>query len=1344
MLTSEALQAQRTQVETAVTEAFVRHAIENRGILTSPRRGANVAARLFDLLCAYLDERADDTEVTLCAAELVEQGLALSTAAAMMRACLVALPAADRSTPHLAEFHLLFLEKVSSAREGLQHKLQEQSQAALQRALHQQLEQQIVSHTAQKRQNEQLNTILQLTTHLSLAADEESLLAAAAAGLREALYIPHVNLYRRETAGAAWRGPDGTAAPTTHSTLLEQAQAHNGEMIQYDPDATPTGLTVALILQAGGHLLGGLVTDNDQLNESESEPYLLLLRAFAQNLAALWQNLRLLAETRQRTQELEILHGRYLDTLWQSEHAILQAELHDDKLHLNRSSSPAEEATSPPVASNIPLKIGDYSFGQVQLPAALSLSPEDEEFVAVLVREMGSALSNAQFLQTARAYSNQLSLAADVSRAATTILDRETLITEAVELIRSRFDFYYVGLFLLDETGETAVLHAGTGTAGAQMVAEKHQLVVGGASMIGTAVATGQPRVEQDVSRAHLFTRNPHLPETQSELALPLRARGRTVGALTVQSKETGAFNPESITALQSLADQLGVAIENASLFAQTERNLAESTLLYETSRRINQATTPEEVYQALVNYAAQSGLVELAQVFVPDPTSPDHLVSPAFWSKLGVKHNPQHRFSRDRFQAINRLDTDQIIRIEDGPNDPRLDEATRTLFSNNGVRSATLVPIYAEQNWLGTLVLDRVAPVPLPDQELQPFVTLAAQAAINLANQQLLRQTEALYRIGRLLNQSMTREDALDIAAREIARYVGAVQCRVVLYDHQQRVGYIAAEYGDYDFGDSGSMQLSTTEDYVLARLQQQAAPLLLAEGDGETPDSVLAQHVRPFGAKASLLIPAANLQEVMGFLAIDSRQGTRPFTPAHIIFAQTVVDQLVTQLENQKLLDEALQRAQEMITLNQIQATISYYLKLDDLAQAIYQQVGRLLDNTIFTLARYDAATRLYTPILTVAEGIRATTTPRTLLPDEPLCHFLQQEQHRLVDINNPLTRFETRPLARQPRSGLWIPLQREGKVNGLISVQSYEAQAYNENDVQLLRSIATQASLALANAELFARIQAHNEELMQLDQLKTQFLANMSHELRTPLNSIIGFSRVILKGIDGPITSEQEEDLTSIYKNGQHLLSLINEILDMAKIEAGKMTLNFEQVDLVEAAESVHGTVRGLIDPHKIELIWDVQPDLPTIEADPTRVRQILLNLLSNAAKYTPDGHIQLKILQENEHVHILVNDTGIGIAQSDFPKVFVPFEQADSSTTRAVGGTGLGLPITKWLVEMHQGEIYFESEIDKGSTFHVILPLHLAETEDQGVEMEPIANYQSPISNLRSPISDPQQT
>jgi signal transduction histidine kinase len=380
----------------------------------------------------------------------------------------------------------------------------------------------------------------------------------------------------------------------------------------------------------------------------------------------------------------------------------------------------------------------------------------------------------------------------------------------------------------------------------------------------------------------------------------------------------------------------------------------------------------------------------------------------------------------------------------------------------------------------------------------------------------------------------------------------------------------------------------------------------------------------------------------------------------------------------------------------------------------------VGRLLDNTIFQLALYESKHHQYRPILTMVEDKPFDAENRTLLPDEPLFEFLNQEKPQLLDANAPLAQAEQiAGNGRSPQSSLWVPLLQDGVPVGLISVHSYEPHAYGESDTQLLRSIATQTSLAIANAQLFQQTQQQNEELRELDKLKTQFLANMSHELRTPLNSIIGFSRVILKGIDGPTTPAQEEDLQSIYTNGQHLLMLINEILDMAKIEAGKMNLNFEAVNLYTAVAPAHDTMRSLIDSERVDFIWDVPEDLPEIEADAIRLRQILLNLLSNAAKFTEDGEIRLQAYAEDEKIHLKVADTGIGIAAEDYDKLFMPFAQADSSNTRTASGTGLGLPITKWLIEMHQGSVSFTSRPNEGTTFHVILPVR--QSKDKPTEI-----------------------
>jgi PAS domain S-box-containing protein len=297
---------------------------------------------------------------------------------------------------------------------------------------------------------------------------------------------------------------------------------------------------------------------------------------------------------------------------------------------------------------------------------------------------------------------------------------------------------------------------------------------------------------------------------------------------------------------------------------------------------------------------------------------------------------------------------------------------------------------------------------------------------------------------------------------------------------------------------------------------------------------------------------------------------------------------------------------------------------------------------------------------------------------------------------------------------RSEAAIPLRIGNRIIGAIDLQSAQIDAFSEGSIAVLQSLADQIAVAIDNARSYELAQQAVNEMRELDQLKSQFLANMSHELRTPLNSIIGFSRVILKGIDGPVSELQEQDLNAIYNSGQHLLRLINDILDLSKIDAGKMELSIDDVNITELLQSVIPTTKGLLKDKAIKLVEDIAPDLPMVRADPIRIRQILLNLLSNAAKFTEEGTITLSASYElnqdgQPEIVIRVIDTGSGIAPEDRKKLFQPFSQVDSSPTRKTGGTGLGLSISKRLVELHGGRIEVISEVGKGSTFYFTLPL-----------------------------------
>lgn len=313
----------------------------------------------------------------------------------------------------------------------------------------------------------------------------------------------------------------------------------------------------------------------------------------------------------------------------------------------------------------------------------------------------------------------------------------------------------------------------------------------------------------------------------------------------------------------------------------------------------------------------------------------------------------------------------------------------------------------------------------------------------------------------------------------------------------------------------------------------------------------------------------------------------------------------------------------------------------------------------------------------------------------------------------VNSTVHRFN--PLLPETRAEAAIPLRAGGRTIGALDIQASQAGAFSEDDIAVLQTLADQVAVSIENARSYELSVQAVKDISEADRLKTQFLANMSHELRTPLNSIIGFSRVILKGIDGPITELQQNDLTAIYNSGQHLLGLINDILDLSKIEAGKMDLAFEEVNIADLISSVMSTAVGLVKEKPIKLVKKVPEDLPHVNADPIRVRQVMINLLSNAAKFTDEGEIIVEAALETggsgqPMVRLSVTDSGPGIEEKDQSKLFQAFSQVDDSPTRKTGGSGLGLSISQRLVHMHGGEIGLHSQAGRGSTFFFTLPVH----------------------------------
>jgi signal transduction histidine kinase len=300
-------------------------------------------------------------------------------------------------------------------------------------------------------------------------------------------------------------------------------------------------------------------------------------------------------------------------------------------------------------------------------------------------------------------------------------------------------------------------------------------------------------------------------------------------------------------------------------------------------------------------------------------------------------------------------------------------------------------------------------------------------------------------------------------------------------------------------------------------------------------------------------------------------------------------------------------------------------------------------------------------------------------------------------------------------EARSYLGVPIKVGQASIGVLSVQSTQRENYfDDTSLSLLTTIAANAGAALANARLFAEAQEARQMADRANEAKSAFLANMSHELRTPLNAIIGFTRIVKRKAASSLPEKQIDNLGKVQSSAEHLLGLINSILDLAKIEAGRVDVAVVAFELPYLIDLCLTTAQPLV-ADGVKLSQDIPADLPTIYSDQEKVKQILLNLLSNAAKFTHEGEIVVEVSRSRSDAHLRakVHDTGIGMTEEQLAHIFEEFQQADSSTTRQYGGTGLGLPISRHLAQLLGGDLAAESTAGEGSTFTLTLPLHYGE-------------------------------
>jgi signal transduction histidine kinase len=492
---------------------------------------------------------------------------------------------------------------------------------------------------------------------------------------------------------------------------------------------------------------------------------------------------------------------------------------------------------------------------------------------------------------------------------------------------------------------------------------------------------------------------------------------------------------------------------------------------------------------------------------------------------------------------------------------------------------------------------------------------------------------------------------------------------------------------------------------------------------GTLHVPD-VRAQNDFPTVASRTLLyVPLRQQGEFIGYLN-SRRIEVRPFTPAQIKLLETFADQAVIAIENVRLFQELEARTGELArsvgelkALGEVGQAVSSTLDLQTVLTAIVGHAVQLSGTSGGVIYEFDEAAQEFhlrasfrmegeivqaLQVTPVRPGQGATGQMATVRAPVQVPDILEEREYTGTRVRPMLARLGY-------RSVLAVPLLREERILGALTVWRKEAGNFSSEVVNLLQTFATQSAMAIQNARLFREIEEKSQQIEAANRHKSEFLANMSHELRTPLNAIIGFSEVLQEKLFGELNEKQAEYTDDILTSGRHLLSLINEILDLSKVEAGRMELELATFDLPLAIDNARTFVRERATRHGITLDVTIDERLGDVVGDERKIKQILLNLLSNAVKFTPEGgRIGINARQTNGSVEISVSDTGIGIAPEDQPKIFEEFRQVGSDYSHKVEGTGLGLTLAKKFVELHGGKIWVTSEVGKGSTFSFTLP------------------------------------
>jgi signal transduction histidine kinase len=820
-------------------------------------------------------------------------------------------------------------------------------------------------------------------------------------------------------------------------------------------------------------------------------------------------------------------------------------------------------------------------------------------------------------------------------------------------------------------------------------------------------------------------------------LSVPLMREGNAYGSIFLWRREPGLFSSDQVALVETFAQQVAIAIDNVRLFKQTKEALEQQTATSEILRVISRS--PRDVQPVFDTIAAAALKLCRASsaVVVRFDGELIRLAALANVSPEGAEAVRRHypRPPNRDIASARAIQTCGVVAIPDVLDDREY--AVKASAVTTGFRGVLSVPLIRDRSPIGAITVGKPEPGLFPDVQIALLQTFADQAVIAIENVRLFKELEARNRdltetleqqtatseILQVMSSSPTDlQPVLDAVVGSAARLCGAydVILRRVDGDGLRRVAHFGSlpepagsDINPIDSGTVGSRAF-------LERRTIHVEDIVEEFSRGNYLDGRALQQ--PIGYRTVLAAPLMRKDTAIGVILMR-RMEVQPFSEKQIALLETFADQAAIAIENVRLFKELESRTNELTrsvgelkALGEVGQAVSSTLDLETVLRTIVSRATTLAGVEGGAIYEYDETTEEFDlrAVDRYADDLVEVLRSRRIRKGEGavgrLAVVLEPVQVRDITDESIYQSGVREILIRLGyRSLLAVPLLRENHLLGGLVVNRNSPGEFAPEVIELLKTFATQSALAIQNARLFREIEDKSRQLEVASQHKSEFLANMSHELRTPLNAIIGFSEVLAERMFGEINEKQAEYLSDILESGQHLLSLINDILDLSKIEAGRMELEPADFDLPSAIGNALSLVKERAHRRGITLERTLDERLGMIYADERKVKQVLLNLLSNALKFTPEGgQIGVRTELRDGTAQISVTDTGVGIAPEDQEAVFEEFRQVGTAA-KNVEGTGLGLAISRKFIELHGGRIWIKSQVGTGSTFTFTLPL-----------------------------------